>query len=236
MATPQDRLLPSASAYAIATVILVFVGGYFIGQGVSLGVFRRSSPGASKESWPNSYDVKVHADSSDEQGGGSSSSSSSSDDDDEVEDEEGEEEGARGERESFDGNDEECKLVLVVRTDLGMGKGQSSLPCLPPPPLRHPPLTPPNRQDRSTMLARDTSMLQRRVNTHGHVVHPPPLGAHGPGQGGAAGGERGGAGDAAGAGAGDGTVCAGRARCGSDAGGEWERDGVGGWAGAAECG
>lgn len=148
MATPQDRLPPSAGAYAIATVILVFVGGYFIGQGVSLGVFRRSSPGTSKESWPNSYDVKVHADSSDEQGGGSS------DDDDEDGDEEGEEEGARGGRESFDGNDEECKLVLVVRTDLGMGKGASSLlppsppvsplppspppSPLPPPPLHHP--------------------------------------------------------------------------------------------------
>lgn len=139
MAIPQDRLPPSAGAYAIATVILVFVGGYFIGQGVSLGVFRRSSPGTSKESWPNSYDVKVHADSSDEQGGGSSSAS------DEDGDEEGEEEGARGGRESFDGNDEECKLVLVVRTDLGMGKGPSPpfLPPLPPPPSPPPiPSTP----------------------------------------------------------------------------------------------
>ena len=28
---------------------------------------------------------------------------------------------------SFEGNKEECKLVLVVRTDLGMSKGMSTL-------------------------------------------------------------------------------------------------------------
>lgn len=39
-------------------------------------------------------------------------------------DEEGEEEERGGELKGFEGNrDEECKLVLVVRTDLGMGKG-----------------------------------------------------------------------------------------------------------------
>lgn len=37
----------------------------------------------------------------------------------------GEEMGGRGQEglEAFEGNREECKLVLVVRTDLGMGKG-----------------------------------------------------------------------------------------------------------------
>lgn len=38
------------------------------------------------------------------------------------EDEESEEE-QEGELKAFEGNREECKLVLVVRTDLGMGKG-----------------------------------------------------------------------------------------------------------------
>lgn len=123
MAPPQDRLPPSLTAYAIATVILVFVGGYFVGQGISLGVFSRSTSAMEstgrkkKESWPNSYDVKVHADSSDEE------SLSESEDLDDDEDEEGE----QGELNPFAGSSEECKLVLVVRTDLGMGKGSSSL-------------------------------------------------------------------------------------------------------------
>lgn len=126
MTPPQDRLPPSLTAYAIATVILVFVGGYFVGQGISLGVFSRSasasaSPGRKKkESWPNSYDVKVHADSSDEE------SLSESEDLDEDEDED--EEGEQGELNPFTGSSEECKLVLVVRTDLGMGKGPSRPP------------------------------------------------------------------------------------------------------------
>ena len=30
----------------------------------------------------------------------------------------------KGDLETFEGNKEECKLVLVVRTDLGMGKGE----------------------------------------------------------------------------------------------------------------
>ena len=42
--------------------------------------------------------------------------------DDESEDEElGQEQ--EGELKAFEGNREECKLILVVRTDLGMGKG-----------------------------------------------------------------------------------------------------------------
>lgn len=40
--------------------------------------------------------------------------------DEEEDSEEGEHEGAL---KAFEGNIEECKLVLVVRTDLGMGKG-----------------------------------------------------------------------------------------------------------------
>ena len=39
------------------------------------------------------------------------------------EEEEEEEEEGQGGLEMFEGNREECKLVLVVRTDLGMGKG-----------------------------------------------------------------------------------------------------------------
>ena len=43
--------------------------------------------------------------------------------DSEDEDEESEDTEEQGDLKAFEGNGEECKLVLVVRTDLGMGKG-----------------------------------------------------------------------------------------------------------------
>ena len=50
--------------------------------------------------------------------------------DSEDEDSEDEELGQEqeGELKAFEGNREECKLVLVVRTDLGMGKGMIASP------------------------------------------------------------------------------------------------------------
>ena len=100
-----DRIPPSTAAYVVATAILAGITGYFIGQGSTLGFFSANE----KEGWPNSYNVKVHRDSSDE----------------EYEDEESEEEdeGDGSELANFDNSNEEVKLVLVVRTDLGMTKG-----------------------------------------------------------------------------------------------------------------
>ena len=108
-----DRLPPSTTAYVVATAIIAGVTGYFLGQGSSLGLFSTKE----KEGWPNSYNVKVHRDSSDEEG--------DDEDDDEEEEEDSEEEGDGGELASFENNNEEVKLVLVVRTDLGMTKGWS---------------------------------------------------------------------------------------------------------------
>lgn len=96
-----DRLPPTTTAYVIATAILFGVTGYFIGQGSSLGLFGSKE----RKSWPNSYNVRVHRDSSDE----------------EYEDED--EESDSGELASLKDNGDEVKLVLVVRTDLGMTKG-----------------------------------------------------------------------------------------------------------------
>ena len=108
MASLQDRPAPSTAAIALATAIITGLTCYFLGKGISLGLFSGSKKG---ESWPNSYDVNVQYDSSDEElmenlGGGE-------DDSDEE----------QGELKSFEGNKEECKLVLVVRMDLGMSKG-----------------------------------------------------------------------------------------------------------------
>lgn len=100
-----ERIPPSTVAYVIATALLAGVTGYFVGQGSSLRLFSSESEG-----WPNSYNVKVHRDSSDEE------------DEDEEEEEDSEEE-EENELANFDGNRDEVKLVLVVRTDLGMTKG-----------------------------------------------------------------------------------------------------------------
>lgn len=104
-----DRIPPSTTSYVVATAIIAGITGYFVGQGASLGLFSTKE----KEGWPNSYHVKVHRGSSDEE--------------DETEEEESdEEEGDGSELASFENNNEEVKLVLVVRTDLGMTKGMNA--------------------------------------------------------------------------------------------------------------
>lgn len=113
---------PGPLAITIACGILGSLAGYYIGQAYSIGLFSSSTTtksGKKKQatSWPNSYDVKVHLDSSSE-----AEMDSASEEEDESEDEAG------GEIGVFEGN-EEVKLVLVVRTDLGMGKGKSNF-CL----------------------------------------------------------------------------------------------------------
>ncbi|KAL3475662.1 peptidyl-tRNA hydrolase PTH2-domain-containing protein [Aspergillus californicus] len=110
-----EHVPPSTASYVIATAILAGVTGYFIGQGASLGFFSSKE----KKSWPNSYDVKVHRGSSDGE----------DDELDEKEESSDEEEGDGGELANFEGNTEEVKLVLVVRTDLGMTKGKIAAQC-----------------------------------------------------------------------------------------------------------
>ncbi|KAJ5168910.1 peptidyl-tRNA hydrolase 2 [Penicillium canariense] len=114
MAAPLDRFPPTTAAYVIATAIIAGITGYFIGQGASLGLFRE------KQGWPNGYDVKVHKDSSDEEEDNEDSEDYESD---------SEEEGNGEELSNFKDNAEEVKLVLVVRTDLGMTKGKIAAQC-----------------------------------------------------------------------------------------------------------
>ncbi|RAL04011.1 peptidyl-tRNA hydrolase 2 [Aspergillus ibericus CBS 121593] len=109
-----DRTPPSTAAYVVATAILAGITGYFIGQGSSLGLFSTKE----KEGWPNSYNVKVHRDSSDEENESSA-----------EEEEDSEDEGDGTELGNFDESAEEVKLVLVVRTDLGMTKGKIAAQC-----------------------------------------------------------------------------------------------------------
>jgi PTH2 family peptidyl-tRNA hydrolase len=108
MANVQDRGPPSAAAIAIGTAIVAGVTGYFIGQASSIGLFGKSdtrspaarlSPDEGKAKPENS---ETESDDDDEEG---------EDDDSDVQD--------LGELQTFPGNTEECKLVLVVRSDLG---------------------------------------------------------------------------------------------------------------------
>lgn len=117
---------PSAMTIAIAIGLLGLLAGYFLGQGSSIGLFGASgNPTAKsggrkkgKKSWPNSYDVKIHEDSSSEDVAGVGTGETESEEEEDLEDSENQQE-VKG----FEGSGEEVKLVLCVRTDLGMTKG-----------------------------------------------------------------------------------------------------------------
>ncbi|KAK0290899.1 hypothetical protein LTR35_001620 [Friedmanniomyces endolithicus] len=109
MANVQDRGPPSTASIALATAIVSGLVGYYFAQARSIGLFgsptTRPAAGAATE----------ESDVSDAE------SASHSDEDDDVQD--------LGELKSFADSAEECKLVLVVRTDLGMGKGKIAAQC-----------------------------------------------------------------------------------------------------------
>ena len=107
---------PSTTSIAFATAIVAAALGYLLGQGSSLGFFGGSKK--EQQSWPNSYDVNVQYDSSDEE---LMAHLKGQDEDEDSSDEDG------AELNDYKGYTEECKLVLVVRTDLGMGKGMRKL-------------------------------------------------------------------------------------------------------------
>jgi PTH2 family peptidyl-tRNA hydrolase len=95
---------PSTANIAAACAILAGVTGYMLGQAKSLGFF-----GGSPVSQPKKSEKEKAEDSEDD---------SSDEDDDSAPAE-------------FPGHTEECKMVLVVRTDLGMTKGIAILDTWP---------------------------------------------------------------------------------------------------------
>ncbi|KAI9681344.1 MAG: hypothetical protein M1817_002627 [Caeruleum heppii] len=95
----SPRSPPSTAAIAFATSILTGVAGYFVGQGASLGLFSRTSSAPARSRATRGDD-------------------SSSEDD------------AAGPLDDFEAHKkEEYKLVLVVRTDLGMSRGKMAAQC-----------------------------------------------------------------------------------------------------------
>jgi PTH2 family peptidyl-tRNA hydrolase len=107
MANVQDRGPPSATAVAIGTAIVAGLTGYFIGQASSIGLFGKSDTRAPK------------ARLSGREGEAKPDASETESDDDDIEDDEDDDVQDLGELQTFPENSEECKLVLVVRSDLG---------------------------------------------------------------------------------------------------------------------
>jgi len=91
----QDPTGPSTANIATACAIMGAVTGYLVGQAKSIGLF----------------------------GGGALSELSLQEKDGEELDSEDESDDEDSAPAEFPNNPEECKLVLVVRTDLGMTKG-----------------------------------------------------------------------------------------------------------------
>ncbi|KXL46588.1 hypothetical protein M433DRAFT_134016 [Acidomyces richmondensis BFW] len=108
MANVQDRGPPSTLAVVIGTAIVAGLTGYYLGQARAIGVF--GNP-VTRPSGPSDEESDI----SDADAAGSG------DEDEDVQD--------LGELKTFPGSTEECKLVLVVRTDLGMGKGKIAAQC-----------------------------------------------------------------------------------------------------------
>lgn len=109
MANVQDRGPPSAAAIAIGTAIVAGLTGYFIGQASSIGLFGRNDTRA----------PKARLSGREGQAKPDASETESSDDDDAAEEDDEDDVQDLGELQTFPGNSEECKLVLVVRSDLG---------------------------------------------------------------------------------------------------------------------
>ena len=130
MSNLADKSPPSSLALAFSSLLLGLVAGYFIGQGSSIGLFSSSSSSSRKskskrepqaKSWPNSYDVIIHPD--------SSADEAPAEADDEDSDSNSSSEEEDGDIKSFADTTDEVKLMLVVRTDLGMTKGKIAAQC-----------------------------------------------------------------------------------------------------------
>ena len=104
MANVQDRGPPSAAAIAIGTAIISALTGYYLGQARSIGLFGKAATTKASAGVGHAREDEEDSDISDADSEGGDASV--------------------GELNTFSGNSEECKLVLVVRNDLGMGKGK----------------------------------------------------------------------------------------------------------------
>jgi hypothetical protein len=143
MVNMVEATQPSTANIAAACAILAGVTGYMLGQAKSLGFF-----GGSPVLQPTGSEKERADDSGDE----------SSDE---------EEDSTPAE---FPGQ-EECKMVLVVRTDLGMTKGITAVYC-----SQETWTNLQYRQDWRTVWARDTGLLQALPSNRARLQDTPALG------------------------------------------------------------
>jgi hypothetical protein len=97
--------MPSVWAVAFGASVVAGLAGYFLGTASSIGIFGSNS----QQRLVSSSGEKEHDGSESEDDNASESDLEDSEDDQEIN--------------GFEDSTEECKLVLVVRTDLGMTKG-----------------------------------------------------------------------------------------------------------------
>ena len=192
---------PSTLALAIGFTIVGGITGFFLGQANSIGVFSssktRSRKGKRKPAVGGDVDLtdkpvksaeaktsEIDADGARDESDGSGESGSGS----EVE--EGSDEDFDGELKAFEDVKGECKMTLVVRTDLQMGKGAllhsiCSLSTLAssvtkrlfasPSHRTRPDLLTVCRQDRRSMLPRHPCQLHDPPSAASHLVSSPTL-------------------------------------------------------------
>ena len=99
--TVNEQAPPSSLAIAFGTALIAGLAGYFVGQASSIGLFA----GGEQEKLVTQDNASNDTD-----------------------EEDSDEEDAGQELKGFADRNEECKLVLVVRTDLGMTKGEMCRP------------------------------------------------------------------------------------------------------------
>lgn len=116
MADPQP---PSTASIAIATAILSALFGYFAGQAKILGLF--SSPSSTRGNKTTNNNDRSESSSSSSEDGDSDAANAEKEG---QKDDDNEEEEPDQEFDGFPNDADEHKLVLVVRTDLGMTKGK----------------------------------------------------------------------------------------------------------------
>ncbi len=109
-ASAQEQ--PTMASVVLATAIIFGLTGYFIGQGKSIGLFG----GVAKHRPTQRNGDKQSEEDSDISDAGSDHPTNG-------------EEQELGELQSFRDSNEEFKLVLIVRSDLGMTKGKSGSVC-----------------------------------------------------------------------------------------------------------
>lgn len=110
MSSSSDNPPASTAAFAIAAAILAGVSGFFLGQASNLGLLGPKTSDVQRDRRSRTSGIENVT--------SSGVSDLSEDQENDTDDEK--------ELQDFGANNEECKLVLVVRIDLGMTKGTTS--------------------------------------------------------------------------------------------------------------